>query len=83
MVEMLLLCLYTGNLCGGVSFNQVLMPKLIATNVNWLKHDTEKYFIKNLKAHRQISKNSISKRIVHVIKHVNFQLYRLHPDGVI
>ena len=28
-------------------------------------------------------KNSVSKSIVHVIKHANFQLYRVHPDGVI
>ena len=28
-------------------------------------------------------KNGISKNIVHVMKHVNFQLYRAHPDGVI
>ena len=27
-------------------------------------------------------KNGVSKTIVHVIKHVNFQLYRVHPDGV-
>ena len=28
-------------------------------------------------------KNGVSKSIVHVIKHVNFHLYRAHPDGVI
>ena len=28
-------------------------------------------------------KNDVSKIIVHVINHVNFQLYRAHPDGVI
>ena len=28
-------------------------------------------------------KNGVSKTIVHVTKHVNFQLYRVHPDGVI
>ena len=28
-------------------------------------------------------KNGVSKSIVHVIKHTNFQLYRVHPDGVI
>ena len=27
-------------------------------------------------------KNSFSKSIVHVIKHVKFQLYRTHPDGI-
>ena len=36
-----------------------------------------------LKAHWQISKNGVSKSIVHVIKHVNFQLYRTHPDEII
>ena len=36
-----------------------------------------------LKAHRQISKNRAPKSIVHVMKHVNFQLYRTHPDEVI
>ena len=28
-------------------------------------------------------KNGVSKSIVHVIKHTNFQLYRVQPDGVI
>ena len=28
-------------------------------------------------------RNGVSKSIVHVIKHANFQLYRAHPDGVI
>ena len=28
-------------------------------------------------------KNGVTKSIVHVIKHANFQLYRVHPDGVI
>ena len=28
-------------------------------------------------------KNSVSKSIVLVIKHAKFQLYRVHPDGVI
>ena len=28
-------------------------------------------------------KNGISESIVHVIKHANFQLYRVRPDGVI
>ena len=28
-------------------------------------------------------KNSVSKSIVHVIKHANFHLYRVHSDGVI
>ena len=28
-------------------------------------------------------KNGVSKSIVCVIKHANFQLYRVHPDGVI
>ena len=28
-------------------------------------------------------KNSVSKGIVQVIKHVGFQLYRVHPDGAI
>ena len=37
----------------------------------------------SLKAHQQISKkNGVSKIIVRVIKHANFQLYRVHPDGV-
>ena len=27
--------------------------------------------------------NGVSKSIVHVIKQANFQLYRVHPDGVI
>ena len=36
-----------------------------------------------LKAHRQISENRAPKSIVHVMKHVNFQLYRTHPDEVI
>ena len=35
-------------------------------------------------AHRQIpKKRCFEKSIVHVIKHVNFQLYRAYPDGVI
>ena len=40
----------------------------------------------NLRAHRHIDrylKNGVSKSIVHMIKHANFQLYRVHPDGVI
>ena len=45
-----------------------------------VKSDGEKDF---LKTHRQISKNGVSKSIVHVIKHANFQLYRVHPDEVI
>ena len=28
-------------------------------------------------------KNDVSKSIVHAIKHANFQLYTVHPDGVI
>ena len=28
-------------------------------------------------------KSGVSKIIVHVIKHASFQLYRVHPDGVI
>ena len=36
-----------------------------------------------LKAHRQISENGVSKSIFLVIRHVNFQLYRVHPDGVV
>ena len=39
--------------------------------------------ILSLKAHWQISKNSVSKIIVNVIKHANLQLYRVHPDDVI
>ena len=30
-----------------------------------------------------IEKNDVSESIAHVIKHANFQLYRVHPDGVI
>ena len=40
-------------------------------------------FIVNLKAHDKYLKNGVSKNIVRVIKHANFQLYRVHPDGVI
>ena len=36
----------------------------------------------SLKAHQQISKNSVLKSIVHVTKHTNFQLYKVHPDRV-
>ena len=36
----------------------------------------------HLKAHRYL-KNSVSKSISHVIKHNNFQLYRVYPDGVL
>ena len=36
----------------------------------------------SLKAHWQIPKKWYFE-IVHVIKHANFQLYRVHPDGVI
>ena len=28
-------------------------------------------------------KNGVSKSIAHVIYHTNFQLYRVHPDGVL
>ena len=28
-------------------------------------------------------KTGVSKGIAHEIKHANFQLYRVHPDGVI
>ena len=38
------------------------------------------YLEKILKAHRQIYKNGALESIVHVIKHANFQLYRVHPD---
>ena len=41
------------------------------------------YFYVMLKVHRQIPKKRISKSNVHVIKHANFQFYRVHPDGVI
>ena len=34
-----------------------------------------------LKTHQQISKIGVSKSVVCVIKHANFQLYRVHPDG--
>ena len=34
-----------------------------------------------LKAHRKNLKNGVSKTIVHVIKHANFQLYWVHPDN--
>ena len=37
---------------------------------------------KPLKAYRCL-KNGTSKSIVHVIKHANFELYGVHPDGVI
>ena len=35
-----------------------------------------------LKAHRQVSKKRSLKSIIYVIKHANFQLYRVHPDVV-
>ena len=35
----------------------------------------------SLKAH--CYRNGVSKSIVHVIKHANFQLHRVHPDEVI
>ena len=28
-------------------------------------------------------KNGASKSVVHLIKHANFHLYRVHPDGII
>ena len=28
-------------------------------------------------------RNDVLKSIVHVIKHANFQLYSVHPDGVV
>ena len=28
-------------------------------------------------------KNGVSKSIVRVVKHANFQFYKVHPDGVI
>ena len=38
----------------------------------------------NLKPHQKISKkNCVPKSILHVIKHVYFQLYTAHCDGVI
>ena len=36
-----------------------------------------------LKTHDRYIKNGALKNIVRVIKHANFQLYRIHPDGVI
>ena len=27
-------------------------------------------------------KNGVSKSVVHVVKHANFPLYRIYPDGV-
>ena len=39
--------------------------------------------IKHKFFHVSIVKNGVLKSIVYVIKHVNFQLYRVHPDGVI
>ena len=36
----------------------------------------------SLKVHQHISKNSVSESIVHVTKHINFQLYKVHPDKV-
>ena len=45
---------------------------VVSSNIFWLKPN--KY---------QISKNSVSKSIVDVIKHANFHLYRAYPVGVI
>ena len=39
--------------------------------------------IEALKTHRQNLKNNVSKSIVHVIKHANFQLYRVQSAGFI
>ena len=46
----------------------------------------ETYYLEKLcvlNAHRQNLENNVSKSIVHVIKHANFRLHRVHPDGVI
>ena len=44
---------------------------------------THAQIFQTLKAHRQISEKRCFERIVHMIKHANFQLHRVHPDGVI
>ena len=36
-----------------------------------------------LKTHHRYLKNGVSKIVVHAIKHVNFQLYMVHLEGVI
>ena len=62
---------------------QIILFELITfwTNYNTTNFtDSHKH---QLKAHCQISTNSFSKSIAHVIKYANFQLYRVHPDGVI
>ena len=41
------------------------------------------WVLMKLLATKCVSLNYVAKDIAHVVKYVNFQLYRVHPDGVI
>ena len=50
-----------------------------STKWNWINSNN----LMTLSVHRQVSENGVSKSIVHVIKHANFQHHGVNPDGVI
>ena len=53
-------------------FKNILSKREITNKESVLVGDFDRYL-----------ENGLSKGIVHVIKHANFQLHRVHPDGVI
>ena len=56
----------------------IKLLEFYATTVSLIK------FIFNIKGTlTDILKNGVSKSIVHMIKYADFQLYRVHHDGVI
>ena len=54
----------------------------LSSPISGIKEFRETLLI-DLKVHRQICKNGVSKSVALIIKHVNFQLSRVHPDGVV
>ena len=59
--------------------HKAVWSKTMTSQEQCVKYD----FVYPLKAHWQIPKNYVLKNIVHVTKHVNFYLYKVHPDRVI
>ena len=61
--------------------NEVPPKYLLFVSVELMQAKIGKQF--NLKGTLTYLQNGVSESIVHVIKHANFQIYRLHPDEVI
>ena len=74
---------------GGINVKADLSKYAIKSDLQNVSHmDVTRMFalkssLASLRAHRQISKNGVSKSIALVIKQAHFQLCRVHPEGVI